>query len=118
MFRFEQISFLRRSFSVLNFIAKESNQEVTKMPLFDGLMGDFAILRPFQQYFSYIRTMGDDYKRLFAMKPRLRLKRFSGEWLHVYQKEGCIPAGAIQATSLRSDPIDFRLRGAILGPLD
>ena len=60
----------------------------------DGWMMDNAILRPFQQYFSFIRTeqnssilfnsisvisgrcMGDN-ERLHAMEPRVRLERFS-----------------------------------------
>ena len=34
----------------------------------DGLL---AILRPFQQYFSHIRTRGDDNERLCSMEPCL-----------------------------------------------
>ena len=36
--------------------------------------GCLAVLHPFQQYFSYIRTRGDDTERLCAMEPCLCLK--------------------------------------------
>ena len=47
------------------------------VPETNGWMDDLTILRPFQQYFSYIRTMGRYSERLCAMEPRLRLKRSS-----------------------------------------
>ena len=37
--------------------------------------GWYAILRPFQQCFSHIRTMGaDDDERICSMKPRLKAR--------------------------------------------
>ena len=41
-----------------------------------GKWMDSAILRPFQQYFSHIRTMVGDNERLCAVEPHSGLKRF------------------------------------------
>lgn len=43
--------------------------------LLEWMNGWLVILRPFQQYFSYIRTMGAENERLWAVDPRLRLER-------------------------------------------